>query len=119
MRRLALVISFPALSFSALHAAGAPVILISIDTLRADHLSAYGYHKLATPDSTHAYSRYKTRVPGRFVKKAFTLWISAAYSSFKCSCRRAVFSMAATRRASMIALTEDDAARQSTRQLRQ
>ncbi len=32
-----------------LRAAGAPVILISIDTLRADHLSAYGYRKLQTP----------------------------------------------------------------------
>lgn len=28
----------------------APVILISIDTLRADHLSAYGYRKLKTPN---------------------------------------------------------------------
>jgi choline-sulfatase len=28
----------------------APVILISIDTLRADHLSAYGYTKLRTPN---------------------------------------------------------------------
>jgi choline-sulfatase len=27
-----------------------PVILISIDTLRADHLSAYGYRKLQTPN---------------------------------------------------------------------
>lgn len=27
-----------------------PVILISIDTLRADHLSAYGYHKIKTPN---------------------------------------------------------------------
>jgi choline-sulfatase len=27
-----------------------PVILISIDTLRADHLSAYGYQKLQTPN---------------------------------------------------------------------
>jgi arylsulfatase A-like enzyme len=27
-----------------------PVILISIDTLRADHLSAYGYRKIATPN---------------------------------------------------------------------
>lgn len=26
-----------------------PVILISVDTLRADHLSAYGYTKLSTP----------------------------------------------------------------------
>ena len=31
------------------HAASAPVILISIDTLRADHLSAYGYTKTHTP----------------------------------------------------------------------
>lgn len=30
-------------------APGTPVILISIDTLRADHLSAYGYRKAATP----------------------------------------------------------------------
>ena len=29
--------------------ANAPVILISIDTLRADHLPAYGYTKIATP----------------------------------------------------------------------
>jgi choline-sulfatase len=27
-----------------------PVILISIDTLRADHLSSYGYRKIATPN---------------------------------------------------------------------
>src|SRR5580658_1082547 len=27
-----------------------PVILISIDTLRADHLSAYGYRKIQTPN---------------------------------------------------------------------
>jgi choline-sulfatase len=30
-------------------ASSAPVILISIDTLRADHLSAYGYTKIRTP----------------------------------------------------------------------
>jgi arylsulfatase A-like enzyme len=30
--------------------AAIPVILISIDTLRADHLSAYGYHRIATPN---------------------------------------------------------------------
>lgn len=30
-------------------AAGAPVILISIDTLRADHLPSYGYRQVATP----------------------------------------------------------------------
>ncbi|HLJ17225.1 MAG TPA: alkaline phosphatase family protein, partial [Bryobacteraceae bacterium] len=27
-----------------------PVIVISIDTLRADHLSAYGYRKIRTPN---------------------------------------------------------------------
>jgi arylsulfatase A-like enzyme len=37
------------------HAAAAdlprtPVVLISIDTLRADHLSAYGYRKISTPN---------------------------------------------------------------------
>ena len=35
----------PALEFP-----GAPVILISIDTLRADHLPAYGYAKVETPN---------------------------------------------------------------------
>jgi choline-sulfatase len=30
-------------------AAQTPVIVISIDTLRADHLSAWGYHKIRTP----------------------------------------------------------------------
>ncbi|HUQ52406.1 MAG TPA: sulfatase-like hydrolase/transferase, partial [Gammaproteobacteria bacterium] len=29
--------------------AGAPVVLISIDTLRADHLAAYGYRAGSTP----------------------------------------------------------------------
>ena len=51
-------IAFTAVFFSAgSHLAGAaaiapktPVILISIDTLRADHLSSYGYRKLATPN---------------------------------------------------------------------
>src|SRR3989442_11828956 len=28
---------------------GAPIILISIDTLRSDHLPAYGYSKIETP----------------------------------------------------------------------
>lgn len=31
-------------------AAGTPVILISIDTLRSDHLPAYGYRNVATPN---------------------------------------------------------------------
>ena len=30
--------------------AGAPVILISVDTLRADHLPAYGYRQVETPN---------------------------------------------------------------------
>jgi predicted AlkP superfamily pyrophosphatase or phosphodiesterase len=29
---------------------GAPVILISVDTLRADHLPAYGYRQVETPN---------------------------------------------------------------------
>ncbi len=29
---------------------GAPVVLISVDTLRADHLPAYGYREVATPN---------------------------------------------------------------------
>ena len=34
-----------------IYAAGpTPVILISIDTLRADHLSAYGYRAVQTPN---------------------------------------------------------------------
>ena len=28
---------------------GAPVVLVSIDTLRSDHLPAYGYGRVATP----------------------------------------------------------------------
>jgi arylsulfatase A-like enzyme len=36
--------------FSAAAFAQTPVILISIDTLRADHLSAYGYTKIHTPN---------------------------------------------------------------------
>jgi choline-sulfatase len=30
--------------------AGAPLVIVSIDTLRADHLPAYGYDKVATPN---------------------------------------------------------------------
>lgn len=36
-------------SFAATHADKSSVILISVDTLRADHLSLYGYHGLSTP----------------------------------------------------------------------
>ncbi len=38
------------LSLAVCHAASTPVILISIDTLRADHLSAYGYSAIHTPN---------------------------------------------------------------------
>ncbi len=36
--------------FTGLARAQSPVILISIDTLRADHLSCYGYRKIQTPN---------------------------------------------------------------------
>lgn len=42
--------SLGAFGFSVACCAATPVILISIDTLRADHLSAYGYHRIATPN---------------------------------------------------------------------
>jgi choline-sulfatase len=35
---------------AAIAAAQTPVVVISIDTLRADHLSAYGYHAISTPN---------------------------------------------------------------------
>ena len=38
----------------------APVILISIDSLRADHLPAYGYTKIATPAIDPSSSRRPT-----------------------------------------------------------
>src|SRR3984957_3304667 len=47
MRRVVLLLEiFAAL---ALAEPTTPVILISIDTLRADHLSAYGYRRIRTP----------------------------------------------------------------------
>ena len=55
------------------HSAGAaektPVLLISIDTLRADHLSAYGYTKIRTPnidsfgDKGTIYLRIDSQIP--------------------------------------------------------
>jgi arylsulfatase A-like enzyme/Tfp pilus assembly protein PilF len=52
---------------------GAPIILISIDTLRADHLPAYGYGAVATPNIdalrrdailySHAYSHVPLTLP--------------------------------------------------------
>ncbi len=58
MRRAALLLAFAALLASSCRARsrpaeiafpGAPVVLISIDTLRADHLPAYGYAGVETP----------------------------------------------------------------------
>jgi arylsulfatase A-like enzyme len=47
-----MAVSFVVLSaFGNIHAAApTPVILVSIDTLRADHLSAYGYRSVQTPN---------------------------------------------------------------------
>jgi arylsulfatase A-like enzyme/Flp pilus assembly protein TadD len=54
-------------------AAGTPVFLISIDTLRSDHLPVYGYKKVETPNIdafradavlyAHAYSHYPLTLP--------------------------------------------------------
>jgi choline-sulfatase len=49
MRQAILIAVVAGFSPVMLRAAGTPVILISIDTLRADHLSSYGYGKLQTP----------------------------------------------------------------------
>jgi choline-sulfatase len=45
-----LLISLPRSATTQNPAPQTPVILISVDTLRADHLSAYGYRKLQTPN---------------------------------------------------------------------
>ncbi|HEX7252682.1 MAG TPA: sulfatase-like hydrolase/transferase, partial [Thermoanaerobaculia bacterium] len=47
---LALALAASACSRSSRLAHGTPVILISIDTLRADHLPAYGYRNVETPN---------------------------------------------------------------------
>jgi arylsulfatase A-like enzyme len=49
MNRPAVILNAALWLAAALQAANAPVILISIDTLRADHLGAYGYRKILTP----------------------------------------------------------------------
>ena len=38
------------LAFTGAAPAQTPVILVSIDTLRADHLGVYGYRKIGTPN---------------------------------------------------------------------
>lgn len=48
--KLLRVALFLAVCRIALGGSSTPVILISVDTLRADHLSAYGYKHLATPN---------------------------------------------------------------------
>jgi arylsulfatase A-like enzyme len=70
IRRSAAPIAILILSaHSASAAEKTPVILISIDTLRADHLSAYGYTKIRTPniDSLAAggtiYQRIDSQIP--------------------------------------------------------
>src|SRR5438128_9290711 len=54
--RLAKIAVVFLIAFSACHRAdrligadGSPIILISVDTLRSDHLPAYGYKKVETP----------------------------------------------------------------------
>jgi hypothetical protein len=46
---------------------GTPVVLISVDTLRADHLPAYGYAGVATPalDRSARGLRSSSATPGR------------------------------------------------------
>jgi len=78
LRRFALLFLFAALACRkpetpAVRYSGAPVILISIDTLRADHLPAYGYKNVATPNIdklradgilfSHAYSHVPLTLP--------------------------------------------------------
>ncbi|MGD0668161.1 MAG: sulfatase-like hydrolase/transferase [Bryobacteraceae bacterium] len=72
LRRPAPILAIAAILASA-HSAGAaektPVVLISIDTLRADHLSTYGYTKIRTPnidsfgDQGTIYLRIDSQIP--------------------------------------------------------
>lgn len=63
------VLAIAGLSPHAKAADKTPVILISIDTLRADHLSAYGYRTIRTPnidaiaDKGTVYQRIDTQIP--------------------------------------------------------
>src|SRR6266550_8731362 len=54
LRRCLALVAFTALACrherSAMQFPNAPVVLISVDTLRADHLPVYGYHGVATPN---------------------------------------------------------------------
>ena len=50
MRKLALLLIFAAACSRESSFQNAPVILISVDTLRADHLPAYGYTRVRTPN---------------------------------------------------------------------
>ncbi len=69
MRTMAAVLAAALLAPGAKAADKTPVILISIDTLRADHLSAYGYTKLRTPnidalaEKGTIYQRIDTQIP--------------------------------------------------------
>jgi choline-sulfatase len=50
MTRAFRVAALAVFGFSATCCAATPVILVSIDTLRADHLGAYGYRRVPTPN---------------------------------------------------------------------
>src|SRR6266550_4253618 len=54
LRRCLALVAFTALACcqerNAVQFPNAPVVLISVDTLRADHLPVYGYHGVATPN---------------------------------------------------------------------
>ncbi|SPE41949.1 Sulfatase [Candidatus Sulfopaludibacter sp. SbA3] len=69
LRRQAALLMLLACACPAGAAGKPPVILISIDTLRADHLSAYGYARIRTPnidslgDKGTIYLRIDTQVP--------------------------------------------------------
>jgi len=68
-KRLVAVLGLVACAHPAGAAEKTPVVLISIDTLRADHLSAYGYTKIRTPnidsfgDKGTVYLRIDSQIP--------------------------------------------------------
>jgi choline-sulfatase len=85
LKRYATLVALAACSSSCF--AGAvekpPVILISIDTLRADHLSAYGYTRIRTPnidaigDGGTTYERIESQIP--FTLPSHTVLMTSAY----------------------------------------
>ena len=69
IKRAGAILLVLAIAHTARAAEKTPVILISVDTLRADHLGAYGYTKIATPnidsmaDRGTVYQRIDTQIP--------------------------------------------------------